>query len=998
MRKSIFAWLGVTVLAATLAACGGGRTSDVAVGPTTTTGLSIESQPASISRFSGDTATFAVVASGGGTLAYQWQRNGVDIPGATSPTYTITPVQPADAGAVLSVRVSGSVGSVNSSGATLSVPSAGTLAMQTGPYITSVLSASTIDGTGGTLTVTEPSDPLVGANLVFPAKLVTEPITVSLLSAPVTSSTGLPVGASIHSRAIRVDMRVTSTGAPLPDIANVVKLTLPHEATTDFVAFYKVDAGGVLEPTGFDSIDAVLRTVTFRSRAPALAAAEIVKPQGSAARASAAQPSARAFAQVAPLATAESTYAEYVAVGLSQIVLAQQFAANNSIDTGFRPTTNGWFIPNYGSYYGSSTSGNCMGMVAFAKYYYQKGFSPPLVDNYRDAAPTTDWVDDSIAIELASRIHNGMDQIWNSIRNEFFSQEQASAANDTARSLIGALYVTRRPALIGIWQDAGAQALGTHAISTYKVDLGSNGSAVFHVYDPNFPKNESRAISWNPVSGFQNYLSGTSTASSGFQYNHFVHFGFYVGLTPERLDQEKSDADLGFPVSVFPKISITSITGNPSSDNVLLNLSQTPLGQTSYKTSDNSVVIEGTVLGGNAQVAGQLVINLRVRAPRRDVLVAIDNQANAGTGRFKVNVPLNYGINQITLLAADPNAVEKWAAFRELFVESTAVGCAPVPPDNHCVRLIEIPSPTGYWSMTNSSINDAGDIYAGLLSADGSARVVLRLIGGKVSTVAAGARLALGRVSSEGSTVGTNESGSLGFVWKPDGTTQTVPLVAGETLLSLASSSPAGVVGSSYYAGGKQAPLYAQTPLGLSTRIDTNTPAGNAEFADINETGEVAGTQYGSDGKSSSAFRWNAGVTTALPNVGELKKCFATKINASGDVLGGCQGIPGVASAAQGIWRGQAFAALPTDMPPPFALNDVGDLLGLSTIAGQARYVKLRSGVVSTVAFTLPAGVNVFPSGAQMDNAGRFVTFGQQLVGAGVRNYLIVVTPSTAGP
>jgi hypothetical protein len=68
--------------------------------------------------------------------------------------------------------------------------------------------------------------------------------------------------------------------------------------------------------------------------------------------------------------------------------------------------------------------------------------------------------------------------------------------------------------------------------------------------------------------------------------------------------------------------------------------------------------------------------------------------------------------------------------------------------------------------------------------------------------------------------------------------------------------------------------------------------------------------------------------------------------------------------------------------------------LGLGTIAGQSRFVTLIGGVVTPVTVTLPAGVVMIPAGAQMDNAGRFVTFGQQLVGAGVRNYLIVVVPA----
>src|SRR5207247_1516678 len=61
-----------------------------AVAPTITT------QPANQTVTAGQTATFAVVAAGTAPLGYQWQKNGVNITGATSASYTTATTPTAD--------------------------------------------------------------------------------------------------------------------------------------------------------------------------------------------------------------------------------------------------------------------------------------------------------------------------------------------------------------------------------------------------------------------------------------------------------------------------------------------------------------------------------------------------------------------------------------------------------------------------------------------------------------------------------------------------------------------------------------------------------------------------------------------------------------------------------------------------------------------------------------------------------------------------------------
>ncbi|HKQ38025.1 MAG TPA: immunoglobulin domain-containing protein [Verrucomicrobiae bacterium] len=80
----------------------------------------ITNQPENITVARTYDATFQVGASNQTILAYQWRKNGTDIPGAVGPSYTITNVQNGDAGSY-SVTLSNVRGQAASSNAQLSV-------------------------------------------------------------------------------------------------------------------------------------------------------------------------------------------------------------------------------------------------------------------------------------------------------------------------------------------------------------------------------------------------------------------------------------------------------------------------------------------------------------------------------------------------------------------------------------------------------------------------------------------------------------------------------------------------------------------------------------------------------------------------------------------------------------------------------------------------------------------------------------------------------------
>lgn len=112
---------------------------------------SIATQPLSQTTATGGTVTFTVVANGMPAPAYQWNKNGAVITGATSTFYTITGAQASDAG-TYTVTITNTAGTITSNGATLGVISA--------PAITTQPAAQTaLVGSPATFTVVATGTP-----------------------------------------------------------------------------------------------------------------------------------------------------------------------------------------------------------------------------------------------------------------------------------------------------------------------------------------------------------------------------------------------------------------------------------------------------------------------------------------------------------------------------------------------------------------------------------------------------------------------------------------------------------------------------------------------------------------------------------------------------------------------------------------------------------------------------------------------------------------------
>ncbi len=153
LRSHLFSLIGTTCLV--LAACGGSGDAPPppvagASGPPPAVAPAITQQPADLSVATGQPASFTVAASGTAPLAYQWQRNGADIAGATATTYSLATTVLTDSGATFRAVVTNVAGSATSVAATLTVTSAApVLTVTPQPADTSVAAGTSASFTVG---------------------------------------------------------------------------------------------------------------------------------------------------------------------------------------------------------------------------------------------------------------------------------------------------------------------------------------------------------------------------------------------------------------------------------------------------------------------------------------------------------------------------------------------------------------------------------------------------------------------------------------------------------------------------------------------------------------------------------------------------------------------------------------------------------------------------------------------------------------------------------
>src|SRR5712672_552192 len=212
---------------------------------------SITGQPASKSVTAGQTASFAVTATGTATLTYQWKKNGAAISGATSASYMTAATSTSDNGAKFTVTVTNSTGSATSNAATLTVGAATSLLNGSTTSLNfSSVSVGSNRNLGVTFTNAGNSDVTVSnvtiagagfaASGVSTGQILTPGQTASLnVSFTPASAASVNGSVTVASNATNSPATITLSGAGVPAAASH-SATLNWVASTSSVAGYNV--------------------------------------------------------------------------------------------------------------------------------------------------------------------------------------------------------------------------------------------------------------------------------------------------------------------------------------------------------------------------------------------------------------------------------------------------------------------------------------------------------------------------------------------------------------------------------------------------------------------------------------------------------------------------------------------------------------------------------------------------------------------------------------
>lgn len=479
--------------------------------------------------------------------------------------------------------------------------------------------SGTVGQSGGSIGVNSPNSPLNGLKIDVPNAAAPENINFDIKYANVNSITGLPAGTSIVSKMIQISTSGSSSWNHFKMFDSLVKVTLPYDQSLvtneKAVRFYHYDdVNHSLESAGFDEQSTAKNTITFMA----------------------------------------GTFSKFVAI---EVIMSyfENLNSSLSVDTGFRPATDGWYIPNYGSYL--ENGGVCLGMTSYAKWYFsqEKAADGAALHSKYIEGNANEWRDDATAIQLATRAQAGLSGIWASLTQE---EKQNLSSKAVGLSIMHGMLVSGEPQLIGLktQYNNGTWADGGHAVLAYRYADGH-----FNIYDPNVPgtsvTDDRQQMPYTYGSGFDRVFESGLTATDSLKFNIFYHAGAKV-FSPNNAFKGIYDmAEQKFQgSSIFPTVELTDINSET--------YGTTPADTNSdgmRDTTGSSATISGRITGGQSPVTSTLIF---VSGQKYETLVAED-------GSFSQMVPLMQGDNDLVILATDTNTFSSWAGFLRDTIKST---------------------------------------------------------------------------------------------------------------------------------------------------------------------------------------------------------------------------------------------------------------------------------------------------------------------------------------
>ncbi len=401
-----------------------------------------------------------------------------------------------------------------------------------------------ISSSGGTIKITDPTSPIAGLTLEVPPSAIAQ----GNVNIVITYEDALP--GSLSPSAI---------GAGTVVLSKIIVLTKNEAGSFDLPVRVRVpyDASKLDK----NDVPSVFCWNETRQSYDAVAVVE--------------------FDSTAGFVTFETAhFSKYVVMGIKGLAnKITSSAFSLSLDTGFRPSGDGFFRPNFGSY--SSSGGNCLGMSSFSDWFFENRVSPqsPLYSSYLEGnLSSTD--DDLTSEELIVRAHAAASQIW---ARRLYAQFSKLTQVQTGLSLIQNLQITQKPQVFLMWgnptwwqQYMQNQQSWGHALVVYRYSLIDS---TFYMYDPNLRGDDTMGIRFDANVGF---TSLTKTGMYSPEPDNFAYDSVGSIYSPGDMEALYNGANTGWNEGQYGKINIT-------------NLQFDSVGRVATVAARDNVLLEGSV-------------------------------------------------------------------------------------------------------------------------------------------------------------------------------------------------------------------------------------------------------------------------------------------------------------------------------------------------------------------------------------------------------------------